>query len=102
MFKADWKKNDSIYRGYTLDKHDDQFGFNKYRFVLCTHHSEWAAAKHFRDTYFFGPHGIEDPYTWTFNHSEHAHLVLYQACEIIGYAHIQFWPYHRAAIRILD
>jgi GrpB-like predicted nucleotidyltransferase (UPF0157 family)/aminoglycoside phosphotransferase (APT) family kinase protein len=101
------EKNDSIYRGYTLGKHDfiqsilNQSGFNKHRFVLCTHHSEWAAVKHFRDTYFFGPHGIEDPYTWTFNHEEHAHLVLYQGTEIVAYAHIQFWPDQRAAIRII-
>ncbi|MFO1257677.1 MAG: GNAT family N-acetyltransferase [Gammaproteobacteria bacterium] len=101
------EKNDSIYRGYTLGKHDfiqsilNQSGFNKHRFVLCTHALEWAAAKHFRDTYFFGPHGIADPYTWTFNHEEHAHLVLYQSTEIIGYAHIQFWHDKRAAIRII-
>ena len=101
------EKNDSIYRGYALGKHDfiqsilNQSGFNKHRFVLCTHALEWAAAKHFRDTYFFGPHGIDDPYTWTFNHSEHAHLVLYQGTEIVAYAHIQFWPDQRAAIRII-
>lgn len=101
------EKNDSIYRGYTLGKHDfiqnilKKSGFSKYRFVLCTHTTEWNAARHFRDTYFFGPHGIDDPYTWTFNHSEHAHLVLYQGTEIVAYAHIQFWPDKRAAIRII-
>lgn len=101
------QKNDSIYRGYTLGKHDfiqrilNQSGFNKHRFVLCTHTLEWQAAKHFRDTYFFGPHGIEDPYTWTFHHEEHAHLVLYQGTEIVAYAHIQFWLDQRAAIRII-
>lgn len=101
------QKNDSIYRGYTLSKHDfiqsilNQSGFNKHRFVLCTHTTEWNAARHFRNTYFFGPHGIDDPYTWTFNHSEHAHLVLYQGTEIVAYAHIQFWPDKRAAIRII-
>ena len=69
--------------------------------LKCNDDTEWSAAKHFRDTYFFAPQAIEDPYTWTFNHSEHAHLVLYEACEIIGYAHIQFWPNQRAAIRII-
>lgn len=62
---------------------------------------EWAAAKNFRDTYFFGPYGIDDPYTWTFNHGDHFHLILYHETEIIGYAHIQFWPDHRSAIRII-
>lgn len=101
------EKNDSIYRGYTLGKHDfiqnilKQSGFNKSRFLLCTHITEWNSAKYFRNKYFFGPYGIEDPYTWTFNHEKHAHLVLYQGTEIIGYAHIQFWPDKRAAIRII-
>jgi GrpB-like predicted nucleotidyltransferase (UPF0157 family)/GNAT superfamily N-acetyltransferase len=99
------QKNDSIYRGYTLAKHDfiqnilQKSGFNKHRFVLCTHTLEWAAAKHFRNT--FGPHRIKDPCTGTFNHEEHAHLVLYQGTQIIGYAHIQFWPDQRATIRII-
>lgn len=101
------EKNGSIYRGYTLGKHDfiqkilNKSGFNKYRFVLCKHTAEWAAAKHFRNSYFFGPYDIDDPYTWTFNHEEHTHLILYQGIEIIGYAHIQFWPDKRAAIRII-
>ena len=101
------EKNDSIYTRYTLGKHDfiqnilNQSGFNKHRFVLCTHTVEWNSARHFRDKYFFGPHGIQDPYTWTFNHSEHAHLMFYQGIEIIGYSHIQFWSNHRAAIRII-
>ena len=80
---------------------DKKTGFSGLRVVKALTPTEWNSAKHFRDTYFFGPHGIEDPYTWTFNHSEHAHLVLYQACEIIGYVHIQFWPDQRAAIRII-
>jgi len=101
------QKNASIYTGYTLGKHDfirnilNQAGFNKHRFVLCTHHSEWNAAKYFRQKYFFAPHNIDDPYTWTFNHPQHKHLVLYQGAEIIGYAHIQLWPDKRAAIRII-
>ncbi|MFN7709933.1 MAG: GNAT family N-acetyltransferase [Holosporales bacterium] len=81
-----------------IDKKAGWFGL---RFVKALTPREWQAAKHFRDTYFFGPHGIEDPYAWTFNHADHAHLVLYQGTEIIGYAHIQFWPDQRAAIRII-
>ncbi len=76
-------------------------GFNGLRVVKALTLREWAAAKHFRDTYFFSPHGIDDPYTWTFDHCEHAHLILYQGTEIIGYAHIQFWSDRRAAIRII-
>ncbi|HCJ1102230.1 TPA: GNAT family N-acetyltransferase [Legionella pneumophila] len=76
-------------------------GFNGLRVVKALTPREWASAKHFRDTYFFGPHGIDDPYTWTFDHCEHTHLILYQGTEIIGYAHIQFWTDRRAAIRII-
>ncbi len=76
-------------------------GFNLLRMLKCNDDKEWAAAKHFRKYYFFGPYGIEDPYTWTFNHESHAHLILYQGIEIIGYAHIQFWSNNRAAMRII-
>ena len=62
---------------------------------------EWAAAKHFCNKYFFEPNKIEDPYTWTFNHEEHVHLVLYHGTKVIGYTHIQFWPDNRAALRII-
>jgi GrpB-like predicted nucleotidyltransferase (UPF0157 family) len=75
-------------------------GFNGLRVVKALTPQEWACAKHFRDTYFFGPHGMDDPYTWTFDR-EHAHLILYQGTEIIGYAHIQFWSDRRAAIRVI-
>lgn len=76
-------------------------GFNGLRIVKALTPREWDAAKHFRNTDFFEPHGIEDPYTWTFHDKNHTHLILYQGTEIIGYAHIQFWPAHRAAIRII-
>ncbi len=101
------KKTEFFYRGYTLGKNDfiqnivKKSGFNKLRFLLCTHATEWAASKHFRDTFYFEQHGIDDPYIWTFNHKNHAHLVLYQGVDIIGYAHIQFWPDQRGVIRII-
>ncbi len=109
---ADLKKNLAIrfkndIFSYCLGKEDfiaaidKKAGWLAFRFVKALTSREWQSAKHFRDTYFFGPQGIEDPYTWTFNHEEHAHLVLYQGTEIVAYAHIQFWPDQRAAIRII-
>lgn len=80
---------------------DAKAGFEGLRFVSCMDPAEWAAAKSYRDTYFFKPDGIEDPYEWTFEHEDHRHFVLYQANEISGYAHVQLWPDHRAALRIL-
>ena len=101
------QKNGAVYRGYTLDKYDfiqdvlKRSGFNQLRFVLCVHHKEWSAAKMFRQKYFFDKVSIQDPYTWTFDHPQHEHVVLYLGTEIIGYAHIQLWPDKRAAIRII-
>lgn len=105
--ESSFTKENSPFRNYTLRKGDfirevlREARFNRIRMLKCNDNTECAAAKHFRRHYFFGPHGIEDPYTGTFNHEEHVHLVLYQGTEIIGYAHIQFWPFQRAAIRII-
>lgn len=68
---------------------------------LCTSGIEWQTAKTYRQKYFFDKVPVSDPYTWTFNHQDHQHFVLYNNAEIIGYAHIQLWPEHRAAIRII-
>lgn len=101
------QRSDTRFPYYTLRKGDfirkilKEAGFNRIRILKCNDETEWKAARYFRDKYFFGPHGISDPYTWTFNHAEHAHLLLYQGTEIAGYTHIQFWPLNRAAIRIM-
>jgi len=105
--KSSYEKNNSLFTGYNLGK--DVFirkilqatNFNRIRILKCTHYAEWEAAKRLRNKYFFDPLSISDPYTWTFDHPEHVHLVLYQGIEIIGYAHIQFWPKQRAALRII-
>jgi hypothetical protein len=76
---------------------DKKAGWSGLRFVQALTPREWAAAKHFRDIYFFGSRGIDDPDTWTFQHEAHAHLVLYQGAEIIGYAHVQFGPEEKRA-----
>ena len=100
-------KNDSPFTNYTLRKGDfirkilKQAGFNRLRMLKVNDETEITAAKHFRQKYFFGPYGIDDPYIWTFGHQQHAHLVLYQGTEIVGYAHVQFWPEKRSAIRII-
>lgn len=102
-----FEKKNSMFTGYNLGK--DAFirkvlkaaNFNRIRIMKCTHYAEWEIAKQLRNKYFFDPLSISDPYTWTFDHPEHVHFILYQGVEIIGYAHIQFWPEHRAALRII-
>lgn len=105
--QSSYEKNNSLFTGYNLGK--DAFirkilqaaNFNRIRIMKCTHYAEWEVAKQLRNKYFFDPLSIADPYTWTFDHPEHVHLVLYEGVEVIGYAHIQFWPEHRAALRII-
>lgn len=71
------------------------------KLVKCSHETEWNFAKQLRLKYFFEPQSIQDPYTWTFDHKDHVHFILYQGHTMVGYAHIQLWPDHRAALRIL-
>lgn len=95
------------FKGYTLEKDTfikkvlDQAGFKGLCMRICIHHDEWGAARTFRQKTFFDKVSITDPYTWTFDHKDHAHLVLYKGTKIIGYAHIQLWPDCRAALRII-
>ncbi|RZI46949.1 bifunctional GrpB family protein/GNAT family N-acetyltransferase [Candidatus Finniella inopinata] len=105
--KESFEKNNPLFTGYTLGK--DAFirqvlqkaGFNRLRLLKCTHHLEWQAAKEFRQKYFFDKVPVDDPYTWTFNHNDHVHLVLCQGTHVVGYAHLQLWPHQRAAMRII-
>lgn len=105
--EASYEKKGSVFTGYNLGK--DVFirkilkaaEFNQIRIMKCVHYAEWDFAKNIRQKYFFDPLSLKDPYTWTFDHKEHAHLILYKGVEMVGYAHIQFWPDQRAALRIL-
>jgi GNAT superfamily N-acetyltransferase len=67
--------------------------------VEASSEEEWAAVRSLRNKYFFQERS--DPYTWTFDHKEHAHFILYQDDKIAGYAHVQLWPDQRAALRIM-
>lgn len=105
--ETSFEKQDSPFANYTLRKGDfirsvlRQAGFDRLRMLKCNDETEWKAAKAFRQKYFFDKVPVSDPYTWTFNHPDHEHLALYKGTDIIGYAHIQFWPEHRSAIRII-
>ena len=93
---------------YTLSKDNlikemlQKAGFQGMTMVQALTDTEWAAVKHMRQKYFFDllPNK-EDPYTWTFDDPRHFHIVLMKGCDIIGYAHLQFWPDSRAALRII-
>lgn len=90
-----------IGKGEFIASIDKKAGWYGFRFVKALTASEWDVVKHFRQKYFFSLKSVDDPYTWTFNHPEHVHLVLYQGAEIIGYVHIQFGLEGRVAIRII-
>ncbi len=95
------------FRGYNLGKDAfikkilEKAGFKGLCMRLCTHYDEWKAARAFRKKYFFDKVPMKDPYSWTFDHKDHLHLVLYRGTEIIGYAHIHLWPNQKAALRII-
>ncbi|CDZ77738.1 dephospho-CoA kinase/protein folding accessory domain-containing protein [Legionella massiliensis] len=80
---------------------DRKAGFKGLRIVKALTPREWESAKHFRQFYFFNKANLVDPYTWTFTDPNHVHFVLYKSTELVGYAHIQLWPNHRAALRII-
>ena len=80
---------------------DAKTGYMGLRIVNALTTREWEAARTFRNKTFFDKIPIADPYTWTFDHKDHVHLVFYQGTNIIGYVHIQLWPDHRAALRII-
>ncbi|KAF3361892.1 hypothetical protein PHSC3_001546 [Chlamydiales bacterium STE3] len=71
------------------------------RLVRCMQDTDWDFAKKLRNKYFFDLLSTKDPYTWTFDHKEHVHFILYQDETMTGYAHIQLWPNNRAALRII-
>jgi GNAT superfamily N-acetyltransferase len=60
---------------------------------------EWAAVRRLRQDYFFKSQ--PDPYIWTFDRKDHIHFAFYKNTDIIGYAHLQLWPHHRTALRII-
>ncbi|WP_065235420.1 GNAT family N-acetyltransferase [Legionella brunensis] len=80
---------------------DTQTGFSGVRIVKALTTREWDTARSFRQIYFAKEFSISDPYIWTFEHEEHAHLVLYQGTQIIGYTHLQLSSKQRAIIRLL-
>ncbi len=80
---------------------DNKTGCNGLRIVKALTPQEWETARHFRQFYFFDKASIADPFTWTFDHKDHVHFILYQGTEIKGYAHIQRWSDNRAALRII-
>lgn len=102
-----FQRLEKAFTGYNLGK--DEFikdilrraDFKGLTINFCMHHREWGAARQLRQTYFFDRVPMDDPYTWTFDHPDHVHFVLYQGADIIGYAHVQLWPEKRAALRII-
>lgn len=68
----------------------EKAGFNQLYILPATTEKEWEAVKAFRHKYVFSVQGLEDPNTWSFDHPDHAHILLYDCAKIVGYAHLQF------------
>jgi GNAT superfamily N-acetyltransferase len=81
---------------------DTRTNWQGLRVVKAVSTREWETVKEFRHRFFFAPNGIDqDPYEWTLDHPSHSHLLLFDPSGIVGYAHIQFWPDHRVALRMI-
>lgn len=80
---------------------DAKTGFEGGRVVQALTDREWETVRLLRQKYFFDKVPISDPYTWSFNHADHVHLVLYKGSNIVGYSHIQLWPDKRAALLMM-
>jgi GrpB-like predicted nucleotidyltransferase (UPF0157 family)/dihydrofolate reductase/GNAT superfamily N-acetyltransferase len=78
---------------------DAKNGFDGWRIVKALTDREWSAVRNLRQQYFFK--SKEDLFTWTFEHKDHIHFVFYKNTRIVGYAHLQLWPAHRAVLRII-
>jgi spectinomycin phosphotransferase len=68
---------------------------------LVSSEKEKKEALDFRQKHFFDRLGIQDPYRWALDQKGHLHWLLYDGGKVIGYAHVQSWPDHRAALRII-
>ncbi len=97
-------KQNGFFKNYTLGKSIfiknvlRQAGFKRDVIQFCSDNQEWQTAKKWREVYIFTPNNMEDPYTWTFNHKDHKHLIFYKGVDIIGYAHVQLWHGQRAIL----
>ena len=100
-------KDHPLFPNYTLRKSAfiktiiEKTGFDKIYMQFCADQEEFSAAREFRKGCFLRQNNMEDPYVWTFDDKDHKHLVLYKGVKIVGYAHVQLWPEHRATIRII-
>lgn len=71
-------------------KLDAKSGFDGWRVVKALTDREWEAVCRFHQNQFLKP--IDQ---------DHVHFVFYKNADIIGYAHLQLWPEHRAALRMI-
>lgn len=71
------------------------------RLLPCRHAAHWEQVRRMRQQFFFDPARIDDPYHWSFTHANHRHFVLLSGVETVAYAHVQYWPDVRAALRIM-
>lgn len=101
------KQGGQRFSGYNLGKHSfiqeilKKTGFKRLRFLKCSHHDEWSAARKYRQHYFSKEEAAFDPYNFNVNDENDEHFVMYEGTEVIGYAHVQLCVDFRSAIRIM-
>lgn len=74
-------------------------GYDGWRMVKALTDQEWKAVHSLRQENFFKLK--PDPFTCTFEHKDHVHLVFYKNSDIIGYVHLQLRPKARAGLQMI-
>ena len=70
---------------------DTKDGYDGYRCVQALTDQEWKAVNSLR----------KDPLDNSFKQKDHIHFVFYKNAEVIGYAHLQLLPKHKAILQFI-
>lgn len=102
------KHHGDMFVGYTLGKHEfiqnigAKAGFNGFRFLKCSHSTEWEAFHRIRKEQLFDPiNVIYDKNHPTITAADHFSFVLYKGNQIVSVAFVQFLNETEAALRSL-
>lgn len=102
------KQNGALFSGYNLGKDAfirkiiDNSGFQRLRFLKCTHRLEWQEYHRIRKSQIFDSTNIEyDENHPTITDANHAHFILCHGTKVVCVAHIEFLNTTEIALRSL-
>ncbi len=89
--ESSFEKNNSIFTGYNLGKDQfirniiEQSGFNKIRFLRCTHYAEWNEYKRIQKEQ------TDTNYHFNINSDNHFYFILCKGVKVISASHIKIF-----------